>query len=410
MKKIAIKKIGILAIALVLSACTVGNEGDIDQFSSVDELISSYDDTQTRHYDIPTELRNVVELKSSDIDTTDSSFGSALAISADGTRIIVGAKTAFSNGNIYNFSIDVNNDSINYDSTSGDSAGTTYGGLTGNSVAINLDGSVQVFGSPYFNTNQGAIGILDSIYNLQVENAYTAGDYAGYNVAVSRDASNDGSTMVWRGATKIFIRKGSQGEVSLDADINTTLHSYGAPIRISANGEAFVALTADTILQTYHYNNYIYSWDSSPVPGSFTASYDMSDDGLTLAAVRNSTPEEIWIYKRNNIADNFDIYQNVIADNSASKHIVSLSGDGKQILIGLPDEVDNANIIGRVDRYRFIGGDWQLKESYRYPNGITTKRFGSTLDQDYTGKRFIVGCGPDATESTQALVFAFHAE
>ena len=201
-------------------------------------------------YVFDAEGNQIAKLTADDGEASDF-FGSSVAISADGSTIVVGAEDKESGfGAVYVFDA-VGNliaKPVPEDAEAGDKFGT--------SVAVSADGSTIVVGAQTGDSDEddtGAVYVFDAdgnqIAKLTAEDG-AAGEQFGYSVAVSADGStiivgaldgldDDGDET---GAVYVYTADGSGGytEMKLVASDGTGSDEFGSFVAMSADGSTFV--------------------------------------------------------------------------------------------------------------------------------------------------------------------------
>lgn len=383
------KKFILLALALVLglAGCNVAGEEEMTQYS-LGEFIDTFNAQSPRNF-ISRELKSRVV---NDLGA-DRTFGSAIAISANGKKIVVGNDEAAS-GNGQSFIYDLFPGGIDY------VVQTDLSGSFGESVAVSSMGEYIVIGAETVNSNDGgATFYKNNIYDGSVLGSAGGANYFGSDVAAAKD---------WGGAPIYAIRERGQIVVKfagVDYFIPCDLNASGsavdsnmsAPIRISADGRTILTRKGDVGLDWYLYvfNFDGANWIGSQLVNSYTSqysnSYDMSDDGLTVVAVRDDL-FEIHIFERTSRNENFTNLYHVITSGDAGYNLVpidtvSVSGDGKQILLGFTSVNNNQGVVVRFNKK---DGQWIKKEDMASPNPLDGSRFGRLIDQDYYGKNLLI--------------------
>jgi LPXTG-motif cell wall-anchored protein len=248
----------------------------------------------------------------SDIDgeTADDKSGYSVAMSADGSRVAIGAPHNDDNGNdagqvrIYTWN------GTTWTQTGDDINGETASNGSGWSVAMSADGSRIAIGAPYNDDNGDAAGHVriytwDGTTWMQTGadiNGETAGDYSGWSVAMSADGSR--------------IAIGAPGYEYSESDSAGQVRIYSVPAAptaptissvIAANGSLTVAFTAGTDGGS-PITNYKYSIDGTNYVALNPAA---TTSPFTISGLTNGTSYSVSIKAVNEIGDS--IASNAVA-------------------------------------------------------------------------------------------------
>jgi len=285
-----------------------------------------------------------------------SYFGSAVAISGDGTKVTVGSQS---------------------------------GGL--NTVRVfNWNGSGwQQLGSD-INGKAGFVGFGWSVATSQNGNRVVAG--AIYNDGVN---PNTGFVRVlhWNGST--WQQLGS------DIDGKAANEQSGSAVAMSADGNRIViGAQGKGLVRVYQWNGDETKWDQlgddingPSVNGRFGFEVDISDDGTTIAVMDYPSSGQgaalvfdwtgsAWQQRGSNIADH---------GSGILKGDVSLSGDGSRLAVGSPSQ-------DIVEVFQWADNTW-VKVGTNIVGSQDDGYFGFKIELSQSGSRLAVG-GPWNTDSS----------
>jgi LPXTG-motif cell wall-anchored protein len=377
----------------------------------------------------------------SDIDgeTTNDQSGYSVAMSADGTRIAIGAPYNDSNGDsaghvrIYTWN------GTTWTQTGADINGETADDQSGYSVAMSADGTRIAIGARYNDDNGNDAGQV-RLYTWNGTtwtqtgadiNGETAGDQSGYSVAMSADGTriaigaryNDvdsGNIVNDTGHVRIYSWDGTTWMQTGD-DINGEAEGdrSGYSVAMAANGNriAIGAIFNNNI--TGHVR--IYSWDGTTwmqtgddINGEAEddesgSSVAMSADGsrIAIGAPGNdgtgSGTGHVRIYTWNGTTwtqTGADI--NGEADGEYLGSSVAMSADGSRIAIGATGNNDNGKDAGQVRIYTWNGTTWM--QTGADINGETADdNSGWSVAMSADGSRIAIGApGDEYSESDSA--------
>ena len=237
----------------------------------------------------------------------DDRSGYSVAMAANGNRIAIGA---IFNNNITGHVRIYTWDGTTWTQTGADINGEAEEDYSGSSVALSADGSRIAIGAPYNDDNGDAAGQV-RIYTWDGTtwtqtgadiNGETAGDYSGYSVAMSADGSR--------------IAIGAPGDEYSESDSAGQVRIYSVPAAptaptissvIAANGSLTVAFTAGTDGGS-PITNYKYSIDGTNYVALNPAA---TTSPFTISGLTNGTSYSVSIKAVNEIGDS--IASNAVA-------------------------------------------------------------------------------------------------
>ncbi|MBK6641072.1 MAG: T9SS type A sorting domain-containing protein [Bacteroidetes bacterium] len=291
-------------------------------------------------------------------------FGSAVSISADGTRAAISAPE-------FDINTFVNNGIVRiYDLTGStwlqigsDIQGSNSEGL-GKSVALNGDGSKVVFGSN--GTTGAGAGGRANVYRdssgtwvkvgLTI-NGEASGDVFGSSVAISANGNRifvgapfNGGNGIQAGHVRAFdLAAGNWIQIGADIDGEASMNYFGNSIAVSNDGNRLVV----------------------GAHANVNVSGVISGHARVFDLIGNS-----WVQVGSDIEGDF------LQEQFGSR--VSISGNGLRLLIASPFYLSSA---GRAKIFEFDGTNWVQTGNTISGSGNT----GIGLDQSLNGSRLAVG-------------------
>ena len=269
-------------------------------------------------------------------DAADDRFGSSVAISSNGSTIVVGAPlwSANNNGRVKVFT----NTSGNWVQVGSSIGGSGNNAAAGSSVAVSSDGSIVAIGSPTFSTgatNRGAVQVYQNVSGTWTQiGGIIQGSGVELRLGSSVALSSDG-TVLAVGATGNGT-SAYPGRVKIFRNISGVWTQVGVDLIGTANGDAF------------------------------GQGLSLSSDGNTVAigAPYNSS-NGFWKGHVKVYANNSGTWTQVgatiqgEANDNQSGFSVSLSGNGSVLAIGASGNSNtNGAYSGHVRLYRNNGGIW----------------------------------------------------
>jgi LPXTG-motif cell wall-anchored protein len=358
--------------------------------------------------------------------------GFSVAMSADGTRIAIGAPYVgmMSNPGYVRVYTSINNV---WTQTGGDIIGEAAQDFFGTSVAMSADGTRIAIGAP--GNNAGYVRVYTLTNNVWTQ---TGGDIIGEDtydnfgrsLAMSADGSriaigapNNSDNSPFHGHVRVYTLSGDtwlqtgadiDGEDARDASGFSVAMSadgahiaIGAPFNTSGKGHVRVyTLSGDTWLQTGA------DIDGKNVNDESGMSVAMSADGTRIAigaSGNTSGKGHVRVYTLSGGA--WQQTGNDIdgeATNDLSGKSVAMTADGNRIAIGAPysDGVDgNFNDTGRVRIYNWDGSIWMqvgIDIDGKAPNDLS----GSSVALSTDGTRIAIGAPGNTNRTGHVRVFS----
>lgn len=271
----------------------------------------------------------------------------------------------------------------------------------GNSVAITSDGSRVVVGAPNLDilaqTNEGGAAVFvrsGTEWTREVIATYSISAGAGYLLGYSVAINDAGDTMVLgsyvQNESRVFTRSGTTWTEQAN------LAKPAASVAISENGNT-VALGDISGSVTVHLRTGT-SWalqtTISSVGGDSVA---LSADGNTLAigdVDGNSNKGQVRIYTRSGSTWTL---QGTLTDSSGATgdalgSSVALSDDGNTLVAGAPsDDISSSSNQGSAIIYTRASTTWTQGTRLTYSAGAANDAFGTSVSINGAGTRIVVG-------------------
>jgi hypothetical protein len=369
--------------------------------SAISRHLDAIDPTQTYKYK---KLGNDLEGISSKY------FGSAVAISGDGTLVAVGSKGDYGyTGSVFVFQY--NASTLQWTQFGQRIRGESSGDKSGASLAMSKDGLRLVVGAPdNGETNYGYRGHM-RVYEYNSGSGqwsqmggdldgFARNDNAGTSAAISGDGSrvamgapgSDSATVVDAGRVLIFSFDGSNWVPSGNVIESPERAYLGGAVALSYNGNrVVVGGTTFAPTKALDYAGSVSAYDFDFVDSvwvkagetiiglgyydRFGSDVDISDDGTRIVVGALTSDGQVldrrdigqasvfqedtsipagWRQIGNNIngEDNYD--------NLGSS--VTISGDGNVIAVGAPDNDDGGGNSGEVEMYQYIQAEDEWRQ------------------------------------------------
>ena len=412
---------------------TDGNITKIQSSSSGDDIAVEQSSYGGRVYSKQTV--SFSELGSSITSIGYNETGSAVAISSNGSRVVIGEYTHDSSrGRVRVFDW---NGSL-WTQVGADIDGEASYDYSGWSVAMSSDGSRIAIGAPYNDINMGAIGGFAGhvrVYDWNGSSWTQVGadidgeasyDQSGRSVAMSSDGSrvvigapyNRGNG-TYSGHVRVYDWNGSiWTQVGADIDGETQYDYSGWSVAMSSDGSRFVVGARGgsgrvSVFQFSTPDNPIYNYElSSSYSGSmidisndgntvvsysdFNSVFALSGDGTKVVSYANNPimGRKILLYSRVNSAWTktheleIDYTPTDFSINTDGSHVGSLGGSTARFYD-----------VGVVD----LPNGWTL-HSFIDGGGNTLEKFGSIVDISNDGNTVLVGAPGDGTSSYRGYI------
>ena len=320
--------------------------------------------------------------------------GAAVAVSADGNRVIIGTVASDDPGMSAGHAEILEWNGSSWNQLGNDITGEASGDSAGSGVAVSADGNTVVVGSPLRDGNgvdsgHARIFTWDGTAWTQVGASIegeTAGDLSGRAVALS----DDGDTVIIGspgetrngdrpGRARIYRFDGtSWNQLGPDLDGEAAGDRFGLSVAISANGNRVAIGAPDNDgngassghVRIFNWNGSVWNQLGSDIDGEALGDTSgwataLSADGNTVAIGASAndgngtSSGHVRVYSRNGNQWNQvggDIDGETASDRSGSA--ISLSDDGETIAIGAPDNDGNGSLSGHVRIFELNGNSW----------------------------------------------------
>ena len=314
---------------------------------------------------------------------TESYFGDAVSLNAEGNIVAVGAPYAEGNG-VNSGQVKVfENVNGNWEQMGENINGQSAFNNSGKSVSLNASGTILAIGS-HINSNNGTdsghVRVFEFINGSWVQmgsdiNGESQFNESGWSVSLSDDGAivaigakynwgdgyNQGHVRVYQYQNSSWVQLGEDIDGEADNDLSgfsVSINANGSIVAIGAISNESNGSSAGHV-RIYEYNNG--SWqqlgeDLDGEEGDFIGySVSISDDGLTVAAgaIQGDGLETnsglVQIYSFNNGAWT-QLGGNIEGEVSGEYfgRSVSINSDASSVVVGAPNNGENASYIGNV--------------------------------------------------------------
>lgn len=318
--------------------------------------------------------------------TSNGYFGSSVALSNDGYRLVAGAPNVeYYSGSvsIYDYNVSTNTWELLGDTLTSDA----YYGKTGTDVSINGDGSILAFSAPalradfnatvpnddYYSEDYGHVYIFTFVGSgwVQVGNTIMADDksFLGGSISLSDDGNRIavGSPLVQAG--NYYYKAGG---VEIYELVNNVWVQIG-----------------NTIFGTEYYGNF-----GEDVAISGNGQYVIigspnDDTGTGETAISNTGEVKVYQEVSGTWTQIGQTFSGVSLDDSSGKSVV-INYDGSVIAFGTPKHDTTIANEGKIEIFQYKGNTWeQIGPSIN--GGNVDDRFGTALAMSKDGTHIIVG-------------------
>ena len=320
-------------------------------------------------------------------ENTARGLGWSLSLSADGTRLAVGAPLTEIDGisrggfSVYQFN------KTDWEPLGSFITGTVDNAQLGYDISLSADGVFLTVSAPFDDTNVDAGGRVDtyafldgdwlemgaSIYgdNQGERFGYTLDVSANFNtLAVGAPGSGGGTSMP--GLVRVFQRSGNAwNQIGNDITKHGVEALFGSDVALSSDGHFLSVSSPTSTLLPQHVHNsvvvyqrlhntwlqfgeeLITSSNYSDVPDHCPVA--INEDGTTVFAASSSqsvTPKSsgichVFELQNNNSFESVNTFSSQTS-NDGFGHSIDLSSDGGVIAIGIPAHLSTSELIGRV--------------------------------------------------------------
>ena len=291
-------------------------------------------------------------------------FGYSVSLSADGSRVAIGARGNDGNGTDAGHTRIYEWNGSAWVQVGSDIDGEAASDLSGVSVSISANGNMVAIGANGNDAN-GSISGHVRIYQ------WNGSAWVQQGGDIDGEAANDAS-----GISISLAANGSR--VAIGAQLNDGNGSNSGHVRIYQwNGSAWVQVGSDI--------------DGEAANDFSGASVSLTSDGnrIAIGAPSNNNAGHVRVYQWNGSAwvqVGSDIDGNPSSSLGAS---VSISSDGSRVAIGTPSAEPNGDCSGAVRVYQWDGSAWTQQGSDI--NGSAGNRLGQSVSLAANGLRLAVG-------------------
>ena len=344
------------------------------------------------------------------------SFGHDVALSVDGTVLAIGAEGDGSTTGFVQVYSWQNNEWVQRGSTI---HGRSTGRYFGSAVALSADGTILTVGGLDYLRILSWTGSQWIPLGADIE-AEGSGDCFGCFLAMSSDGTtvavgafrNDGPNGVDAGHVRVFERAGSGSSTSwvqrgVDLDGDSPNDWFGRHVSLSADGSILAVGSMqqdpDGVNNAGHVH--IFRWIDGvwvPIGGVIVGrlpdmpvgnSLWLSDDGQVLAiGAPGATEAGVFVVFEYTGSSWVQKGQTVFGDASGDVfgHAVALSGDGNVLICSAPRNDENGVSSGMVRVYEYFSGSWvQIGDDLL--GEVSSGLFGWSVAVSDDGSRVAVG-------------------
>lgn len=350
-------------------------------------------------------------------------FGSSVAVSANGSVVVVGAPRTQVNGNATQGKAYVYSGTNYTTETPLIASDGTNADLFGNSVAVSADGGTVVVGA-FFKATPSGGSLRGKAYVFRGTNYATeipllssdaaVGDSFGNGVAISADGGtvvvgapgktlsghqNQGKAYVYRGAnyvteTPLLASDGAAGDffgvhVAISGDGTTV--AVGAYQKMvgghSGQGKAYVYRGANFTTETP-----LLASDGA-TNDDFGWSVATSGDGTTVvvgAINKNSSQGKVYAYHGTNYATETRLSASDGAGSDFFGYGVSISSDGNMIVVGAYHKTMSGHA-AQGKAYAYTGTNFATETPLLASDGAASDDFGYSVAANMNGSTVVVG-------------------
>lgn len=312
--------------------------------------------------------------KSIDSTKPGAKFGTSVAISGDGTRMVVGSPIADNKGAVYVYR-KYNNEWI-LETISPIVVSGSSGDNFGFSVAITSTGDRIIVGAPYTNGNTGSAYVYTYTSSWQLEHTFSGSstnDYFGYSVGINSDGTSviigayAGGT---GGTVSTYYRSGSTWGSVQNASLSTVNANdkHGWSVTISDNG-LIGAEGAPNDANDGFYGN-VSSSTTAGVVNILSRTAAATKSFSTIASVQSPTPIAGGLFGNS----------------------VSMNSTGTILVVGAPGEsAFGLSQSGIVHVFAGSGTTWSIQAKLTASNAQAGANFGSSVTINAAGDIILVG-------------------
>ena len=342
--------------------------------------------------------------------------GYSVSLSADGSRVAIGAHRNGGNGyysghvRVYDWS------GSSWTKVGADIDGEASYDLSGYSVSLSADGSRVAIGA-YGNDGNGASSGHVRVYDwsgtswtklgadIDGEAAY---DYSGWSVSLSADGSrvaigaygNDGNGND-SGHVRVFTAlpvmsyllqstvSGAEIDISNDGNTTLTVNSGIGIFNLAAlSGDSTKAVIWDAAkLKQFHYTSgswvETYELDIDYTPTTLTINTDGS-----IVGVASSSDVRFYVFGPTQVVNGWTLHSFITGGGNTLENfgsVVDISNDGNTVVVGAPGD-GTSSYKGYIKVYDYVSGAWTLRHTIT-PLGTSDTNLGKYVSLSSNGNR-----------------------
>ncbi len=350
-------------------------------------------------------------------------LGNVLSLSLDGTTLAIGVRNNDDNAlesglvQVYQY---LNGDWFQVGS---DIKGQLKAGYLGHSVSLSSDGNILAFSS-----FEGKVFIYENIAGIwtQLGNLIEAelgqGRF-GNNIKLSSNGSTIAIEYSSYGTNAIDVYDNISSTWTKRGNVIPGSYSYGilptVPLKsmdLSSDGNTIAVFNRNSIVWIYRYSENKWSQVEEIVLdnlGEYGASISLSSDGKRVVIgdygvdANEENSGQVKVYEElNGVWEQVGNSINGKNIGDLAGYSTSISSDGKFVTIGSPYNFDNGGNSGQVRVYEEINGTWtQVGADINGDLGVSADLYGTSISMSGNGERIAVGA--PGYDSTKGLVRVF---
>ena len=342
--------------------------------------------------------------------------GRSVSLSTDGSRVAIGAHYNDGNGNVSGHVRVYDWSGSSWTQVGADIDGEAGYDQSGISVSLSADGSRVAIGAPYNGGNgyySGHVRVYDwsgsSWTKVGVDiDGEAGGDQSGFSVSLSADGSRvaigapyNGGNGYRSGHVRVFNTStvmryqlqstvsGAEIDISNDGNTTLTVNSGIGIFNLAAlSGDGVKAVIWDGVnLKQYHYTSSswveTYRLDIDYTPTTLTINTDGS-----IVGVASSSDVRFYVFGPTQVANGWTLHSFITGGGNTLENfgsIVDISNDGNTVVVGAPGD-GTSSYKGYIKVYDYVSGAWTLRHTIT-PLGTSDKNLGKYVSLSSNGNR-----------------------
>ena len=384
---------------------TDGSIVKVDSSSNGDDIVLSKNNSNKVYRKSSISIQVGVDI---DGEASGDESGWSVSLSADGSRVAIGALGNDENGSssghvrVYDWS------GSSWTQVGADIDGEASGDLSGWSVSLSADGSRVAIGSYRNNNYSGHVRVFElsgsSWTQVAVDiDSEASGDRSGYSVSLSADGSrvaigairnnnSSGHVRVFELGAIYSLQSTNSGpmiDISNDGNTTLTVNSGIGIFNLAAlSGDGVKAVIWDGVnLKQYHYTSSswveTYRLDIDYTPTTLTINTDGS-----IVGVASSSDVRFYVFGPTQVANGWTLHSFITGGVNTLQNfgsVVDISNDGNRVVVGAPGD-GTSSYKGNVRVYDYVSSTW----THRYfitASGSSDVNFGKSVSLSSDGNR-----------------------